>query len=93
MKTINNKVYPDNMAQLITVKSVRPLPDYRLSLRFIDDERRTFDMTPLLSMPCYKPLQDPQTFAAVYLEDGIPTWLDGEVDIAPETLYFQGTNP
>lgn len=92
MKNINHIVYPENMTEIIAVRSVRPLPDYRLWLRFANDETRIFDMTPLLDQPVYHPLRDPDAFFGVYLDYGIPTWLDGAVDIAPETLYLKGVS-
>lgn len=91
MKNINNIIYPENMAKVIAVQSVRPLPDYQLWLRFTNGETRTFDMAPLLNQPVYQSLRDSSAFMGVYLDYGIPTWLDGAIDIAPETLYAKGT--
>lgn len=90
MKNINNIIYPENMAEVIAVQSGRPLPNHQLWLRFTNGETRTFDMTPLLNQPVYLPLRDSDTFMSVYLDYGIPTWLDGAIDIAPETLYAKG---
>ncbi|MDR1185641.1 MAG: hypothetical protein LBK67_12730 [Coriobacteriales bacterium] len=35
----------------------------------------------------FSKLQDPEAFRSVYLDYGVPTWLDGEIDISPETLF------
>ncbi len=34
-----------------------------------------------------KPIEDPQVFADLRIDHGVITWLGGEIDIAPETLY------
>jgi hypothetical protein len=65
----------------------RPLADYKLLLRFSTGEKKIFDMAPLLQWPCYSRLRDKANFDSVYVDGGIPTWFDGEIDIAPETVY------
>ena len=90
MKKNQDMLYADDKSEMISVQSVRPMPDYHLWLRFADGEICSFDMTPLLGIPCCQLFRDPSVFDRVYLDDGIPTWLDGTVDIAPETLYVQG---
>ena len=35
-------------------------------------------------------LAEPDVFKSVYIDYGVPVWKDGEIDIAPETLYEQG---
>jgi len=75
---------------LIQVKSVRPLDDHKLWLRFSTGEEKEFDCKPLLDAPCFKPLRDKATFREVYLDYGVPVWNGGEIDIAPERLYQDG---
>lgn len=90
MKKIQDMLYAEDRSEAVPVQSVRRMPDYHLWLRFTDGEIRSFDMDPLLDIPCCRPLRDPSVFDRVYLDDGIPTWLDGTVVITPETLYVQG---
>ncbi len=90
MKNINNIICAHDQAELISVKSVRPLPNHQLWLRFTTGETKYFDMAPLLYQSCYQPLKDPAVFAQVYLDYGIPTWLEETIDIAPETIYEAG---
>lgn len=82
--------YPDNNAELLEVLDVKPLDGYTLFLLFNDGEAKTFDFSPLLDRPAFQSLKDEAVFRSVYVEDGIVMWCDGEIDIAPETLYEQG---
>jgi hypothetical protein len=41
----------------------------------------------LLSYPAFQPLRDENVFRAVQVDHGVVTWMDGEIDIAPETMY------
>ncbi len=72
------------------VCGVRPLANHRLWLRFNTGEEKIFDATPLLSMPAFAVLSDWDAFCGVYIDYGVVTWNDGEIDIAPETLYEKG---
>ena len=40
-------------------------------------------------MPEFAPLADINIFKGVYIDYGVPVWNDGDIDIAPETLYEQ----
>ena len=88
----NGIAYADNKESLIAVKSVRPMLNYRLSVRFNNEEQKIFDITPYLEYPCYKALKDMDVFNGAYIEGGTVVWNDGEIDIAPETLYELGVN-
>jgi hypothetical protein len=90
MYVIDGIAYADEPKQVLEVKSVRPLDDYRLWLRFSTGETKEFDFKPLLDYPCFKPLSDKRIFDRVYVDYGIPTWDDGNIDIAPEWLYDKG---
>jgi hypothetical protein len=73
-----------------TVKSVTPLENYRLHLTFENSEQRYFDMKPLLDTGVFRALKDPEMFRTVRVAfDSIAC--NGEIDIAPETLYHDGT--
>ncbi|MCI8602032.1 MAG: DUF2442 domain-containing protein [Oscillospiraceae bacterium] len=45
----------------------------------------------MLRMPAFASLADPEIFRSVYLDYGVPVWQDGDIDIAPELLYQDGT--
>ena len=50
-------------------------------------EKRLYDATPLLDYPAFQPLKDDSVFKNAKVEHGVVVWLDGEIDIAPETMY------
>ncbi len=73
-----------------TVKSVKPLEDYKILITFEQDIKKIFDMKPYLSYPMYKPLEDISLFNSVSTNGQTAIWND-EIDIAPETLFENGT--
>jgi hypothetical protein len=87
MYVIDGIAYADNRQDDIKVETVRPMDDYKLWMRFSTGEVKIFDFMPMLARPVFQKLQDKNLFNTVYVDWGIPTWLDGEIDIAPETVY------
>lgn len=87
MYIIDGIAYAGECPKPVNAKSIRPLEDYRLLILFSNGEQRVFDFKPLLDMPCYKSLRDIDTFKQVYVEYGTAVWDNGEIDIAPETLF------
>jgi len=90
MYIIDGIAYAGEQASEIKVKSVRPLPDYKLWIRFNDNSQKIYDFKKLLDSPCYEPLKDINLFNSAYVDFGIVVWLNGEIDISPEKLYFEG---
>ena len=86
-------VYAGTPVAIPRVCGVRPLPDYKLWLRFSSGDARIFDCKPLLSQPVFAPLADRSVFNSVYIDYGTAVWDSGNIDIAPETLYEQGVAP
>jgi hypothetical protein len=71
------------------VVAVRPLPGYRLSVRFVDGTEGEVDLSPFLFGPrpgVFEHLRDEKQFAEVYVNDGAVTW-PGELDLAPDAMY------
>lgn len=93
---INNSIayagLPQNQIKLPKIVSVRPLADYKLQLQFKSGEEKVYDCSYLLDKPLYQPLKNLDVFNGVYLDFGVPTWNDGEIDIAPETIYANGVS-
>lgn len=85
-------VYAGDPIPIPKVCGVRPLPDYKLWLRFNTGDAKIFDCKPLLSRPVFAPLADSSIFNSVYIDYGTAVWNDGNIDIAPETLYEQGVS-
>lgn len=90
MYIVDGIAYAGEQTQPLKISGVRPLEDYKLWIRFSNGEAKIFDFKPLLKAPAFAPLADPDTFKSVYIDYGVPTWNNGDVDIAPETLYEKG---
>jgi len=83
-------VYAGDPVPTPKLSGVRPLPDYMLWLRFNTGEARVFDCKPLLDFPVFAPFREISVFNSVYIDYGTAVWNDGNIYIAPETLYEQG---
>ena len=90
MYILNGIAYAGEPKPVLKVSGVRPLEDFRLWVRFNNSETRIFDFKPLLKSPAFEPLSNPKTFKNVYIDYGVPVWNNGDIDIAPETLYEKG---
>jgi len=71
----------------IRIRSVKVLDDMIMILRFTSGEKRLYDATQLLQYPAFQPLRDENVFKTAAVEYGTVVWNDGEIDIAPETMY------
>ena len=87
MYIINDIAYAGEPKPTIKVSGVRPLEHFRLWLRFNTGEIKIFDCKPLFDLPAFASLQDPSVFCNVYIDYGMTVWNNGDIDIAPETLY------
>ena len=86
----DNIAYADETRPVLCVLSVQPLEGHALQVRFNDGTQSIVDMSPLLPGPVFSALRDTAVFSQVYVEHGIPMWLDGEIDISPEWLRANG---
>ena len=87
MYELNGMVYAGDPSPMITVKTVRPLANYRLLVRFSTGEDKKIDVSSLLNETVFKPLKDVSVFNSVYVDYGTVVWNNGNIDIAPEYLY------
>ncbi len=69
------------------VISVKTTVNFQLELEFANGEHKRFDMKPLLKMKPWNCLVNLKLFETVCVDYGTVTWLNGEIDVAPETLY------
>ncbi|MDR0516566.1 MAG: DUF2442 domain-containing protein [Fibromonadaceae bacterium] len=72
--------------------SIHYLCDYKLEVEFINGEMKVYDFSQQLDFPAFQPLKDKNVFSNVSLDHGIPVWMNGEIDIAPEVLYYDGVS-
>ena len=86
MSTIDDVCYAGEAAPNIKVKEATVLRGSMLLITFSTGEQRLFDAT-LLTGSAFEPLKDEKTLADFTIFHGVMTWMNGEVDIAPETMY------
>jgi hypothetical protein len=72
-----------------TVKEAKTLDDYKLLIKFVNDEEKVFDLKPYLQYPVFKPLQDLMKLNDFLIEDGTIEWRCG-ADLSPDTFYIEG---
>jgi len=77
---------------MIKVTSVKANNDYTLDLSFSDGSVKRFDVKPYLKYEVFKELKDLAYFKQAGLAFGTVQW-PHEQDIAPETLFVEGTTP
>lgn len=86
MYIVNGICYAGNDAKDIKIKEALPLRGGMLLVTFTNGEKRVFDTT-LLKGAAFEPLKNEDVFKNITIFHGVITWNDGEIDIAPETVY------
>jgi hypothetical protein len=73
------------------VKSVSAIDDSTLLVEFDNDEKKKYDITPLLNLDMFSPLKDAALFKAVKVEQGgyAVVWSDN-IDISEYELWRNG---
>lgn len=71
------------------VQSVRPNPDYTLTIEFANGELKVFDVRPYLETGIFRELKDLRVFNSVRAVLGSVQWPGGQ-DFCPDTLYLDG---
>lgn len=71
----------------IEVIAAKTLDDMKMRLTFANNETRLFDAN-ILDGPAFEPLKNKEIFKDCTIVDGIVTWLDEEIDCAPEYMYL-----
>ncbi len=66
---------------------VKSLGDMQLMVSFDNGEKKIYDAS-VLDGPVFEILKDQKVFDTVSLVNNTVGWCNGEVDIAPENLYF-----
>lgn len=73
----------------VRVIEVVPLVGGMLLVTFSSGEKKLFDTT-TLEGGAFRPLRDESVFGTATVTHGFISWLDGEIDIAPEYVYQHG---
>jgi hypothetical protein len=75
----------------LAVKDVKPLENYRLLLKFENDEERIFDVNPYLEIGKFQELKDEKLFKSVKVCFDSIEWAN-KLDLDPELLYEKSHN-
>lgn len=86
MYIIDGVCYAGTLCDGIKVTEAKPLRGGMMLVTFSTGEQRLFDTTKLKGA-AFAPLADEAVFAHPTLFHGVITWDNGEIDIAPETVY------
>lgn len=86
MFTLDGIVYASEKPENISILSAKPLDDMMMILTFSTGEQRLFDAT-ILTGPAFEPLKNEGIFRDCKIIDGIVTWMDEDIDCAPEYMY------
>ncbi len=70
----------------LSVKSVKPLEEFKLLLKFENGEERIFDVSPYLNIGKFGELKDQSMFNSVAVSFDTIEW-PNHIDIDPEFLY------
>jgi hypothetical protein len=73
------------------IQSARPIDDHTLLVEFDNQQKRKYDITPLLKKEMFTPLKNPALFKSVQVEQGgyAVVWSDG-IDISEYELWCHG---
>lgn len=79
-----------NNQQLVRIRSVKCLDNYRVELTFTDNSKKIVDLEPYLRGPIFAPIRSsPAMFRSVSVDPRMGTivWENG-ADIDPDVLYL-----
>ena len=86
MYIVDDVCYAGELQEGIKVREAKLLRGGMLLVTFSTGEKRLFDATKLEG-GAFVPLADEKTLGDFSIFHGVMTWLDGEIDLAPETMY------
>ena len=86
MYVIDDVCYAGEFQEGIKVREAKLLRGHMLLITFSTGEKRLFDATKLEGS-AFAPLADEKVLGSFSIFHGVMTWLNGEIDLAPETLY------
>jgi len=88
MYVVGDIAYSDNFENTEKkISEIKIISELCMLVIFTSGEKRIFDAKYLIQYPAYKKLEDFEIFKKAYIEKGIIIWNNGEIDIAPETVY------
>lgn len=89
MYIVNDICYADTKEEDIRVVDAKALKGQMLLVTFASGEKKLFDVSKLTGT-AFEPLKDEKIFSDISIFHGVITWNAGDIDIAPETVYYDG---
>ena len=86
MFEMNGIVYASNFADVLKITEAKATDHLMILLTFSNGEKRVFDAT-VLTGSVFEPLADDNIFNDFKIVHGAITWMDEEIDCAPEYMY------
>ena len=78
--------------ELVRVKDVKPIRDFVVHVWFTDGTDREIDLERYLHGPVFEPIRsNPEIFRSVKVTEGKTIGWGDDVDIDPDTLYYDLT--
>ena len=90
MFIINDICYAGEFTPELEVTSIKNMENGILLVKFSTGETRIFDVMSLLDKgSAFAPLAEEENRKTAKVTYGFISWMDGEIDIAPETVYLE----
>ena len=86
MFEVNGIVYASSPRKLLKISDAKITGKMMMLLTFSSGELRVFDAK-ILSGEVFAPLADDSIFHNFKITHGVVTWMNGEIDCAPEYMY------
>ena len=86
MFEVNGILYAGSAQGLLKIQDAKVTGEKMLLLTFSSGEKRVFDAT-VLKGEVFTPLNDPAIFNNFKIVHGVITWMNEEIDCAPEYMY------
>ena len=81
------KCWAENPLPVLKITSFETCSPFQMKVVFNTGATRLFDGRSLLKGEAFAPLSDEKVFSDCKLDYETLTWLDGELDVAPEFVY------
>lgn len=86
MFEVNGIVYANEYKESLKITDARATDRLMMLITFSTEEKRVFDAT-ILTGSAFKPLEDESVFEDFKIVHGVLTWMNEEIDCAPEYIY------
>lgn len=86
MFEVNGIVYANEYNSSMKIVDAKVTDYLMMLITFSNGEKRVFDAT-ILTGPAFEPLEDMDTFKNFKIVHGAITWMNEEIDCAPEYMY------